>query len=128
MKRNGFHFEFIGIRDGGDGVIGPRDRILLKDEEGRRHEYYLGDEQAQDFLKGMGTGVEEISGLTWGQAQSRLSYLHHMRLAMRKAQNGDSAGVDEELQQAEHCARMADMNFDNGKAQEVREIVHQNHH
>jgi hypothetical protein len=71
----------------------------------------------------MGLEVEELSGLSWGHAQNRLSYLHHMRCALRCAQNGDSAGLDEELNQAEQNARMANMAFDMAKAQEIRAIV-----
>lgn len=127
QRSNGFHYDFVGIRDHGDGVIGPRDLIILRDEDGRRHEYYLGDEQAQSFLRSLGTDVEEISGLSWGQAQSRLSYLHHMQQAMRKAQAGDSAGLNDELQQAEQCARMGQMSFDAGRAQEMRSLLQQPH-
>lgn len=127
MRTNGFHYDFVGIRDHGDGVIGPRDVIILRDEDGKRHEYYLGDDKAQRFLQSMGTAVEEISGLTWGQAQSRLFYLHHMKLAMNKAQQGDAVGMNEELQQAEQCARMGQMSFDSGRAQEMRGIAHQHH-
>lgn len=122
-RSNGFHYDFVGIRDHGDGVIGPRDLIILRDEEGRRHEYYLGDDKAQEFLQSMGTGVEEISGLSWGQAQSRLFYLHHMKLAMTMAEAGDSSRLDEELQQAEQCARMGQMSFDAGRAQEIRAMA-----
>ncbi|HSA60136.1 MAG TPA: hypothetical protein VLJ37_10680 [bacterium] len=124
-RENGLHYDFVGIRDRGDGVIGPTDLIIVRDEDGARHEYYLGDDQARRFLRGMGTEVEEIEGLPWGQAQSRLAYLHHMRCAMRKAQAGDAAGLDEELRQAEECARMAEMNFDMEKAQEVRSLLSQ---
>jgi hypothetical protein len=35
-KSNGNGYEFVGIRDRGDGVIGPRDLIILKDQAGRR--------------------------------------------------------------------------------------------
>jgi hypothetical protein len=122
-RANGLHYDFVGIRDRGDGVIGPTDLIIVRDEEGQRHEYYLGDDQARSFLHAMGAEVEEIEGLPWGQAQSRLAYLHHMRCAMRKAQAGDPAGLDEELQQAEQCARMAQMNFDMGRAQEIRSLL-----
>jgi len=122
---NGFHFDFVGIRDHGDGVIGPRDLIIVRDGDGRRHEYYLGDEKAQRFLQWMGTDFEEISGMSWGQAQGRLAYLHHMKLAMDKAKMGDSAGLNDELQQAEQCARMAQMNFDAKRAQEMRQLIPQ---
>ena len=124
-KSNGNGYEFVGIRDRGDGVIGPRDLIILKDQAGRRHEYYLGDDQARNFLHAMGLEVEELSGLSWGQAQNRLSYLHHMRCALRCAKNGDSTGLDEELHQAEQNARMANMSFDMAKAQEIRAIARQ---
>lgn len=127
-RTNGLHYEFIGIRDRGDGVIGPKDRIILKDELGHRHEYYLGDQQADLFLHDIGTGIQELSGLTWGEAQGRLAYLHHMSCAMKKAQAGDSAGLDQELQEAERCARRARLQFEAGKAQKMREIVRQSHH
>jgi hypothetical protein len=122
-RTNGNHYEFVGIRDRGDGVIGPTDLIILRDEQGRRHEYYLGDPQARDFLHGIGLELEDLNGLAWGQAQSRLSYLHHMRCAMRRAEAGDSAGLDAELHEAEQCARMAEMSFDMGKAQKIREMA-----
>lgn len=124
-RTNGNGYEFVGIRDRGDGVIGPTDLIILRDQEGRRHEYYLGDDQARKFLHSMGMKVEELSGLTWGQAQGRLSYLHHMRCAMRCAQNGDSAGLDAELREAEQCARMAQTSFDMGRAEEMRNLARQ---
>lgn len=124
-RTNGNGYEFVGIRDRGDGVIGPRDLIILKDHEGRRHEYYLGDDKARNFLHSMGMEVEDLSGMTWGQAQSRLSYLHHMKCALRCAQSGDSAGLDQELQQAEQSARMAQTSFDMGKAQEMRQLARQ---
>jgi hypothetical protein len=126
-RTNGFHYEFVAIRDRGDGVIGLRDLIILKDEDGRRHEYYLGDEQAQSFLHDIGLEAKDLSGMSCGQAQNRLSYLHHMKCAMRKAQAGDSAGLDEALQQAERCARMAEMTFDMGKAQEIRAMARHHH-
>lgn len=124
-RANGLHYDFVGIRDRGDGIIGPSDLIILRDEEGQRHEYYLGDDQARRFLRGMGAEVEEIEGLSWGQAQGRLAYLHHMRRAMQKAQAGDAAGLDAELHEAEQCARMAQMNFDMAKAQEMRSLLRQ---
>ena len=68
-----------------------------------------------------------LSGLSWGKAQNRLSYLHHMKCAMKRAQAGDSAGLDEALQQAERCARMAEMTFDMGKAQEIRAMARHQH-
>jgi hypothetical protein len=122
-RANGQGYDFVGIRDRGDGVIGPKDLIIVRDEEGQRHEYYLGDDQARNFLKGMGAEVEEIEGLPWGQAQNRLAYLHHMQCAMRKAKAGDAAGLDAELSQAERCARMAQIAFDLGRAQEMRSLL-----
>ena len=124
-KSYGNGYEFVGIRDRGDGVIGPRDLIILKDPEGRRHEYYLGDDQARNYLHALGLEVEDLSGLTLGQAQNRLSYLHHMKCALRFAQNGDSAGLDQELRQAEQKARMANMSFDLAKAQQMRDMARQ---
>src|SRR5262249_44424969 len=105
--------------------IGPKDLIILKDQEGRRHEYYLGDDQARKFLHTMGTEVEELAGLTWGQAQNRLAYLYHMRCALRCAQRGDFEALDEQLRLAEQNARMANMPFDMGKAQEMRAMARQ---
>ena len=80
-KTHGGAYEFIGIRDRGDAIIGPRDKIILKDSQGQRHEFYLGDDQALAFLRELGVGPEEINGLSLGEAQERLAHLVYVKRA-----------------------------------------------
>lgn len=128
-KHAGNSYEFVGIRDRGDNVIGPRDRIVLKDSNGGRHEFYLGDEQSQEFLKSLGTSLQEIEGLSLGQAQGKLSYLHHMMLARRMQENGGHVdALDEELRQAENSARMADQILGPYVWKEIHEMRERLHH
>lgn len=80
-KAHNGSYEFVGIRDHGDAVIGPRDKIVLKDAHGQRHEFYLGDDQALAFLRELGVGPEEINGLSLGEAQERLAHLVYVKRA-----------------------------------------------
>lgn len=124
---NGLTYELVGIRDAGDGVMGLRDKVIVKDELGRRHEFYLGDEQAEIFLTELGLRLEDIEGLPFGEAQGKLSYIYHMSRARRLLDIGDARAADEELRQAESGARMADGLLDPAKHQqieEVRNLVH----
>lgn len=126
-RMNGLVYEFVGLRDGGDGVVGLRDKIIVKDEFSQRHEFYLGDDQAAAILRGMGLSIKDVLGMPYGQAQGRLSFIYHMNRAQRLAANGDVMATDEELRLAENGARLADMIPDPHKAkaiEELRERVH----
>lgn len=78
-RAHGGTYEFVGIRDRGDAIIGPHDKIILKDSEGRRHEFYLGDDQALAYLHTLGVRPEEINGLSLGEVQERLDRLYHKK-------------------------------------------------
>jgi len=121
-RMKGLTYELVGVRDAGDGVMGVRDKIIVKDEFGRRHEFYLGDEKAELFLRELGLRLEDVEGLPFGMAQGKLSFIYHMMCARNLAQSGDAKAADEELRQAENGARMADGVLDASKHQQIEEV------
>ncbi|SRR5579885_3724115 len=124
---NGLTYELVGVRDAGDGVMGFRDKIIVKDEFGRRHEYYLGDEQAETFLRELGLRLEDIEGLPFGMAQGKLAYVYHMIRARKLIELGDARAADEELRHAETGARMEDGLLDANKHQQIEEVRNRAH-
>ena len=121
-RMNGLTYELVGIRDAGDGIMGLRDKMIVKDQTGRRHEFYLGDEQAEAFLGELGLSLEDVEGLPFGIAQGKLSYTYHMRCARSLMEHGEHKAASEELRQAESGARMADGVLDPAKHQQIEEV------
>lgn len=87
-RLNGLTYELVGIRDAGDGVMGLRDKVIVKDETGRRHEFYLGDEQAEIFLHELGLNLEDIEGLPFSEAQGKLSHAYHLKTTIQREPSG----------------------------------------
>ena len=86
-RMNGLTYELVGIRDAGDGIMGLRDKMIVKDQTGRRYEFYLGDEQAENFLRELGLKLEDIEGLPFSVAQEKLSHAYHLRTTTQTGSN-----------------------------------------
>ncbi len=126
-RMNGSAYEFVGLRDGGDGIVGLRDKIIVKDELGQRHEFYLGDEQAEPILAELGILLKDIIGLSYGRAQGKLSFLYHLNRAQSLADQGNVLATDQELKLAETGARLADTIPDPNKLQAIEELREKAH-
>ncbi|HSA59379.1 MAG TPA: hypothetical protein VLJ37_06805 [bacterium] len=103
-------YQFVEIRDNGDGIVGKGDRVVFRDEGGRRREYGISDRYVRGFLSNL--GVAKISGLTVGRAQAYIQYQALRQLAERSSREGNSEELARASNQMRGLAVNAGMTFD----------------